>query len=657
MVPRADGNQIQTTGIFDWVVPVEAPQLTVLKPEEAPGGVLYLLIDRQVHAERGELYFHLAGRVVNEAGLQQLSLVRLEFDPGFQTPFLHAVDVVRDGRRSSRLRPESITVMAVEREQERFVYNAAQAAVLHLEDVRVGDTVEYAIGLRGENPVYPGAAWAHIPLGYPFPVGLLHQRLLSSASRPLTLRLLSGAPPPAVREQGGLVERTWRLGELHARPPEDDVPAWCQPFPEAQVTEQSSWSEVADWALRLFPVQTEPDPLLEEQAAALASRAPTAGERVVAALRFVQGEVRYLAFNEGPAPMQAKLPATVLRQRYGDCKDKSWLLCHLLRAFGLDAVPALVNTRLQGHLAELAPSINAFNHCVVRLNLEGAKRWYDPSAPRQGGRYDEVAFPEAQALEVAAGTCELTQVASVSRFSSHTRETFHLKQASDAMLLEVETSHRGSAADFHRAASGAEGLANLESRFRSFYGRLFGQVQPAQPITVSDDPEANLFTLRESYNLADPWRTGGQQAQPPQLHITAYPLLELLRVPRVRERTLPFALGPTSETEYEVRLHHDGGVTAAAADLTIESAGLRFEKEVRSVGLLVSFRFRLTRSRDHVLPQDMTKYLETVQRITAEAGFVYTKPPPEPSPAAAFPWWLLPVLVPALLLLRECLTG
>jgi hypothetical protein len=547
--------------------------------------------------------------------------------------------------------------MAVEREQERFVYNRALAAVLHLEDVRVGDTVEYAYSLSGENPIYPGAAWAHIPLGYPFPVALLHQRLLSSVSRPVVLRFLSGAPPPEAREQGGLVERVWRLSELHTWSPEDDIPGWCLPFPHVQATAQSSWSEVADWALRLFPVQTEPDPALDEQVSTLA-RAPTPGEKAVAALRFVQNEVRYLAFNDGPSPMQARPPGMVLRQRYGDCKDKSWLLCHLLRALGLDAVPALMNTHLQARLADLAPSINVFNHCVVRLNLEGTKRWYDPSAPRQGGRYDEVAFPEAQALEVAAGTRELTPVAPVSRFSTHIRESFHWQPGSDAVLLEVETSHRGSAADFQRIACAAEGLANLESRFRSFYSRLFGQVEGAVPIAANDDLEANQFTLKESYNLANPWARGDSQPYPPHLQIVAYPLLEQLRVPRVQERTLPFALGPVGETEYEVRLQHDGTTRPAPADLAIESAGLRFEKEVRSEGRAVTFRFRLARSRDHLLPEEMPKYLETVQRIRGEMGFVYAKTPPAPQQRSTFrfPWWLLPLLVLALPALRECLS-
>ncbi len=109
-------NRIQTAEVFDWVVPVEVPAVTGIKPTEALGGILYLLIDRQMHAERGQSYFHLAGRVLNETGLQQLSLIRLEYDPGFQTPFLHAVDVVRDGRRSRRgvaHRSQSTTVAPV----------------------------------------------------------------------------------------------------------------------------------------------------------------------------------------------------------------------------------------------------------------------------------------------------------------------------------------------------------------------------------------------------------------------------------------------------------------------------------------------------------------------------------------------------------------
>ncbi len=265
-------------------------------------------------------------------------------------------------------------------------------------------------------------------------------------------------------------------------------------------------------------------------------------------------------------------------------------------------------------------------------------------------------FPESQALEVAAGTSQLTPVASVSKFCSLTRESFHWMPGSEAMLLEVETSHCGAAADFQRVACAAESLANLETRCRSFYARLFGPVEVAQPLTVRDDLETNRFTLKESYNLADPWKQGGQQPQPPRLQIAAYPLLEQLRAPAVQERTLPFALGPSGETEYEVLLHHDGSLHVPVADLTIESSGLRFEKEVRNAGKTLTFRFRLERSRDHVPPEEMPKYLETVQRIREEAGFVCRKPPPPPSAGSAFPGWLLALLVPALLLLRECFT-
>jgi hypothetical protein len=658
-LPSAPESLLQEAGRFDWVLPLEAPFSTGIRPEEASGGVLHLLVDRQLHAERGEVFFHVAGRVLNDTGLQAMSLLRFEFDPGCQTPFIHAIDVVRDGQRQNRLCLDRFSVMAVEREIERFVYNGAMAAVLHLEDVRVGDTVEWACTLRGENPLYPGSFWSLIPLGYPFPVGLLHQRLLASSARRLTLRPFSGASQPSLSEKDGLVERAWRLSDVRARAPEDDVPAWCTPFPYVQVTEQSSWAEVADWAQCLFPEQAEPDPLLDAQVAAIAAQSPTPAERIVAALRFVQGEVRYLAFNDGASPMRARRPATVLRQRYGDCKDKSWLLCHLLRALGLDAAPALVNTRLQGRLGELAPSINVFNHCVVRLNLEGVKRWYDPSAPRQGGRFDSVAFFSEQALEVAPGIRELTAIAPVRSSYTLTRETFRWLPESNAVLLAVETTHSGASADFHRVVCAVEGVSNLERRFLNFYAGHFGQVERSQPVSITDDLETNRLTLRESYRLADPWKPAEKPSRV-QLFITAHPLLELLRVPQVKERTLPYSLGPPAEAEYQAELHHDGDLRVDSDELTVDTPFWLFEKKVQPYMRSAAFRYRLVRKRDHVPAAELPEYMQTLERIRTKAGVVYARNlhARATNPARnILPVWLFTLLVVGILaILRECVS-
>lgn len=53
---------------------------------------------------------------------------------------------------------------------------------------------------------------------------------------------------------------------------------------------------------------------------------PTPEERAAASLRWVQSEVRYFSVSFGESSHRPYAPAEVIARRYGDCKDKSYLL-------------------------------------------------------------------------------------------------------------------------------------------------------------------------------------------------------------------------------------------------------------------------------------------------------------------------------------------
>src|SRR5262249_11813697 len=137
-----------------------------------------------------------------------------------------------------------------------------------------------------------------------------------------------------------------------------------------------------------------PAPLPPELVAQVWSGHETApSEKVLAALRFVQDEVRYVGIELGTASHQPSQPATVLARRFGDCKDKALLLCALLRQAGIDAQPALVDSRRGAGLDEWHPSPIAFDHAVVRLSLDGREYWVDPTLTGQGGALPEMFVP------------------------------------------------------------------------------------------------------------------------------------------------------------------------------------------------------------------------------------------------------------------------
>ena len=104
----------------------------------------------------------------------------------------------------------------------------------------------------------------------------------------------------------------------------------CRTEPPIQ---RPSWSRVAAWGESLF-VSPGPVPAaLHAPLAQIRSASASTPGRVLRALRFVQDEVRYLGVEIGVNSHVPYPPATVMKRRFGDCKDKVLLLMTMLREY------------------------------------------------------------------------------------------------------------------------------------------------------------------------------------------------------------------------------------------------------------------------------------------------------------------------------------
>ena len=96
-------------------------------------------------------------------------------------------------------------------------------------------------------------------------------------------------------------------------------------FRRLQFSEFSGWSDVVGWANELFQSNGN----LGEDGRAMVEtlrKKATEEDRVVAALEFVQSQIRYFSVSIGESSHRPTQPEVVLQRRYGDCKDKSLLL-------------------------------------------------------------------------------------------------------------------------------------------------------------------------------------------------------------------------------------------------------------------------------------------------------------------------------------------
>jgi transglutaminase-like putative cysteine protease len=258
-----------------------------------------------------------------------------------------------------------------------------------LDDVRVGDVIEFAYTIEGENPLRRRKCFELFAMQWEVPVARDVLRLIHSSQRKLTFRARSDSVQPVVSNEKGLTELSYESTNVPALKVADDVPDDYNPRRQLQVSEFGSWAEVAQWALPLFEADVPHSREFHDQVAKL-NAISDPEQRVVVALRFVEDEIRYVTVESDPVAHQPSSLDDVVRRRFADYKDKAVLLVTLLRRSGIDAAPAMVSKSFRGSLRDLVPSPRVLDHAIVEVRLGTTTHWLEPTRTGQRGPLSQV---------------------------------------------------------------------------------------------------------------------------------------------------------------------------------------------------------------------------------------------------------------------------
>ena len=419
--------------------------------------VQVLLIDRQTRLEAGQVQrFSRQIRQVNDsAGLQNAAQIEVDFDPSYQKLVMHKVDVWREGKRFAKLDRKQIKLLHRETQLERQIVDGRMTASIVLEDLRVGDRVEYAYSLIGDNPVFEGRfvdqEWASSSSG---PIAKFQFRLLSGSQRAVRHRIDAAHIKVSERMLADGWRETLFEGQQIAQFRYDPLSPSSELYKDQiQLSEFADWADVAQWAEQLFQRAMLPSKALEEQAQAIKAKAASPAQRLRLALDFVQQEVRYFGTENGVNSHQPATAETVLRQRFGDCKDKAALLVSLLRALGVESQASLVSLAHRNQVLHRLPSPLAFDHAIVRTSIEGETLWLDATRSLQSGEakhrqtlglgYGLPAQTKAQLQELPQGADQLRVT---------TQDLFEFPNLSEPGWLRSSTTFYGELAERVREA-------------------------------------------------------------------------------------------------------------------------------------------------------------------------------------------------------------
>jgi transglutaminase-like putative cysteine protease len=615
-----------------WVQPVAPP--ADAGRNEPENGLRCMLDDRQtrVTARGSENYTHYVQQVTTSAAVERVSQLQLEFEPSYQALVIHHVNVVRAGQTINALRPSEIKVIQREGELDERLFNGTLSAVVVINDVRPGDTLDYAYSVNGDNPVLAGNYADVVGLAHPDTCALLRARLLWPSARRLFVRPHQTDLQPAVTRGPDEVEYVWERRNAPGVEYEGSTPDWYDPTPFVQLSEFETWGEVARWAAPLY-APGELSPALRSQIEEWRGL-PGAEERLLAARRFVQDEVRYLGIELGTYSHTPTRPSKVFERRFGDCKDKTLLLATMLNELGIAARPALANTEARRTLDDWQPSPYAFDHVIVRAELAGKTYWIDPTISYQRGTLAGAAPPEYErALVVAPETESLSEIPLPGPAGPTTtvRELYEVAGFDAPVRLTVTSTFRGPDADATRYRVAGQSREDLGKEYVNFYADRDPSIRQDGLPEVADDERANVVTLTEHYTIPSFWKESKREL--PARYFGA-----VLNRPGLARRDSPLGVPFPYNIEQltEVRLPRRQGVRTG--ERTVEDDTLRFTTRTEADDNVVRVYYSLVTKRDAVPAAEVEKYLATLDQALDISGYELGQGPGVGAGPAAGPW-------------------
>ncbi|MGO8699607.1 MAG: DUF3857 domain-containing protein [Limisphaerales bacterium] len=605
-----------------WVSPIDFNRRTAVAQASSSTAWEWLLIERQFNAQTDEQFCHQMYMVPASAAGVPAPPLAINYDPGCQLLTLHWVRLWRDAASLSRLDTTKLHFGRPAAPAAGSVFSTNRTALIALDDVRVGDVVDYAYTLTGWNPVLAGRFVEAVPAQLPEPIGRLVTKVLWPASRKLYVQNHGTlVRPTTLQRSNNLIEFTWDLRDVPGLGMESETPPWYDPYPWVQLSEFQTWGDVNAWALRWLRFTNGFSADVTNQIARW-NLLSEPQDRVRAALQFVQQEIANTSPEGRAYGYEPASPSGVVARGAGDELEKTLLLVALLRTLRIEADPVLVSTRYQNTLVNYHPSPVLFNHIITGVAVGGQTFWLDATDEYERGPLALRTWPiYGLGLVIHPGTSDLTPIpicpvqpkTTVSAF-------FSIAGIYGESALKVVTVAEGTDADRLRQRYALRSQQEIDLESINTYVKYYPQIRRVEPSVMRDDTERNRVEVTDLYSIPGLWTTAPNQTE---FHCRLYGINvegAMSRPPQAG-REMPWAVPyPVHQVFHaEVPLINLAPTNTGTQIIEHPDFFFRYYSAVVNTNVVLEYEYRTLS--DVLMPAAVPSYLERLEQAAATDGF------------------------------------
>ncbi len=380
-VPAVAGETIIYDAVPAWVEQADLKSVLAAAPNS---NNFIVVLDRQTKLENGTEWGY-SDVVVRGQSAQFLTeiakLLNANWQPDQGDLIIHRLEIIRDGQTIDALEKGSkFQVIRQEKGLSSQQINGILTATTQIEDLQLGDMVRFSATISSRNPVLGGRTETAAGLSVQqIETDFDRIRILWPEKQPVNYKIFGKDVTPVITAKNGYSVMT--LSAMAPKQPEfpKDAPNRFKTFPAVMTSGFASWPEVSRTAILQYETKglIAPGSDLAREVEAIKAAHTGPMERSAAALRLVQDKIRYLYNGLGYGNYQPQSPQDSWRLRYGDCKAKTLLLLAMLHEMGIAAEPVLVAVNMQDAVTNFLPSFLAFDHIIVRAQVDGKTLWLD----------------------------------------------------------------------------------------------------------------------------------------------------------------------------------------------------------------------------------------------------------------------------------------
>jgi tetratricopeptide (TPR) repeat protein len=298
--------------------------------------------------------------------------------------------------------PGDVQDLAAQAARDAPLYNDAREKHVTVPAMHPGDVLEYQIVEMIFHPMAPGQFW------YQFEF----EKSAITLSQTLELNVPAGRALKLEARPGyeGKMEETgdrriYRWSSSHTAQEEENAQKIKSreeqtPGPDVRASTFASWEELGAWYGQLQRAALAVTPEIQKKADEVTQGRAAPIEKLEALYDYVAKNFRSVGLGLGAAGYEPHPPALVLKNGYGDSKDKHTLLAALAAAEGLSADAVLVHS--QRKLDREMPSPASFDHVMTRATAGGEVVWLDTSTEVAPFRFLASSVRHKQALDIPA---------------------------------------------------------------------------------------------------------------------------------------------------------------------------------------------------------------------------------------------------------------